>query len=35
MSQTKCRALYAMADCAGYKAPKTSATTGAATTAAP
>jgi foldase protein PrsA len=34
-SQTKCRAGYAMADCAGYVAPKTSTTAGAATTAAP
>jgi foldase protein PrsA len=34
-SQTKCRAEYAMADCAGYVAPKTSTTAGAATTAAP
>ena len=29
LSKTKCRATYAMADCSGYKAPKTS-TTGAA-----
>jgi foldase protein PrsA len=32
LSKTKCKAVYAMADCAGYKAPKTSAsssTTGA------
>jgi hypothetical protein len=41
MTQTKCRSLYSMADCEGYKAPKASATTGAAaatsaaTTAAP
>ncbi|MGO9957887.1 MAG: peptidyl-prolyl cis-trans isomerase [Solirubrobacteraceae bacterium] len=34
-SQTKCRAEYAMADCSGYTAPKTSTTAGAATTAAP
>ena len=39
--QTKCRGLYSMADCSGYKAPKASAATGApgaagaATTAAP
>jgi foldase protein PrsA len=31
LSQTKCRSPYAMADCSGYKAPKTS-TTGATTT---
>ncbi|MEA2211226.1 MAG: foldase protein PrsA [Solirubrobacteraceae bacterium] len=31
-SKTSCQALYAMADCSGYKAPKTS---GSATTAAP
>lgn len=30
-SQTKCRTTYAMADCAGYKAPKTSTTSGAST----
>jgi foldase protein PrsA len=30
-SQTQCRALYAMADCKGYKAPKTTATTPATT----
>jgi foldase protein PrsA len=31
LKQTKCRSAYAMADCAGYKAPKTStSTTGAA-----
>jgi foldase protein PrsA len=35
LSKTTCRPLYAMADCSGYKAPKTTATTGAATTAAP
>jgi foldase protein PrsA len=29
-SKTKCRQTYAMADCAGYKAPKTSTTSGAA-----
>ncbi len=37
-SQTKCRSDYAMADCAGYKAPATASTTapaGAATTAPP
>jgi foldase protein PrsA len=34
-SQTKCRSGYAMADCSNYTAPKTTATTGAATTAAP
>jgi parvulin-like peptidyl-prolyl isomerase len=35
LKQTKCRSAYAMADCAGYKAPKTTsttATTGTATT---
>ncbi len=32
-SQTKCRSGYAMADCAGYKAPKTSTTSSAATPA--
>ena len=26
LSQTKCRTAYAMADCTGYKAPKTSTT---------
>jgi foldase protein PrsA len=31
LSQTKCRSPYTMADCSGYKAPKTS-TTGATTT---
>lgn len=35
LSQTTCRSLYAMADCSGYKAPKPTAATGAATTAAP
>ncbi len=30
LSKTKCRSAYAMADCAGYKAPKTSTTSGAA-----
>ncbi len=33
LRQTKCRPLYAIADCSGYKAPKTTATPGAATTA--
>jgi foldase protein PrsA len=33
LAKTKCRSQYAMADCAGYKAPKTSSTTpGAAST---
>ena len=32
LSQTTCRAGYAMADCEGYKAPKTATTTGSATT---
>ena len=32
LSQTTCRAQYAMADCKGYKAPKTATTTGTATT---
>jgi hypothetical protein len=35
LKQTTCRKLYAMADCNGYKAPKTTATSGAASTAAP
>jgi foldase protein PrsA len=36
LSKTTCRSQYAMADCSGYKAPKTPATSsGAATTAAP
>ena len=30
LKQTSCRSLYAMADCSGYKAPKTSSTAGAA-----
>jgi foldase protein PrsA len=30
LKKTSCRTLYAMADCNGYKAPKTSSTTGAA-----
>jgi foldase protein PrsA len=30
LSQTKCRSAYAMADCSGYKAPKTATTPGAA-----
>ena len=30
LKKTSCRKLYAMADCTGYKAPKTSSTTGAA-----
>jgi foldase protein PrsA len=34
-SKTKCRSEYAMADCAGYKPPKTSTTSGAASPAAP
>jgi foldase protein PrsA len=32
LSQTTCRAQYAMADCKGYKAPKTATTSGTATT---
>jgi foldase protein PrsA len=32
LSQTTCRASYAMADCKGYKAPKTATTSGTATT---
>jgi foldase protein PrsA len=32
LSQTTCRAAYAMADCKGYKAPKTATTSGTATT---
>jgi foldase protein PrsA len=32
LSQTQCRSLYAMADCKGYKAPKTSTTTAPTTT---
>jgi foldase protein PrsA len=39
LAKTSCRSLYAMADCTGYKAPKTTSTTGSAgaatTTAAP
>ncbi|MGA2013240.1 MAG: peptidyl-prolyl cis-trans isomerase [Solirubrobacteraceae bacterium] len=39
LSQTTCRALYAMADCSGYKAPKTTSTSSSAaaatTTASP
>ena len=31
LSKTKCRSTYAMADCSGYKAPKTSSTTAPAT----
>jgi foldase protein PrsA len=34
LSKTTCRALYAMADCSGYKAPKTSSTAAAGTGAA-
>ena len=32
LSKTQCRSLYAMADCKGYKAPKTSTTTAPTTT---
>jgi parvulin-like peptidyl-prolyl isomerase len=32
LSQTTCRSQYSMADCKGYKAPKTATTTGTATT---
>ncbi|HEY1591473.1 MAG TPA: peptidyl-prolyl cis-trans isomerase [Solirubrobacteraceae bacterium] len=35
LSQTKCRSDYAMADCSGYKAPKTSTTTAPSQTAPP
>ena len=35
LSKTTCRALYAMADCKGYKAPKTTATTPATGSTAP
>jgi foldase protein PrsA len=35
LSKTTCRALYSMADCNGYTPPKTAASAGAATTAAP
>jgi foldase protein PrsA len=35
LSKTTCRALYAMADCKGYKAPKTTATTPATGATAP
>ena len=34
LSQTKCRSDYAMADCSGYKAPKTTASTAPSTTTA-
>jgi foldase protein PrsA len=35
LSKTTCRAMYAMADCKGYKAPKSSTATSGAATAAP
>jgi len=35
LTQTQCRALYAMADCKGYKAPKATATAPATSTPAP
>ena len=35
LKQTKCRASYAMADCSGFKAPKTSTTTAPSQTAPP
>jgi foldase protein PrsA len=35
LKKTSCRKLYAMADCNGYKAPKTSSTSGAAGATAP
>ena len=35
LKKTSCRTIYAMADCKGYKAPKTSSTAGAAGATAP